>query len=126
MKKSKRGGTGSYFLDCCDAHSASGLGQSETPNHVRDDGSFPPKRSPDAGGSCAANHFQPRLLLMAELDQIADAGAGELGICNGPLSDSCSAANSPLVHYETSGNPCRSPFPCILGRDRLPMKRLEA
>jgi hypothetical protein len=24
----------------------SGLGQSETPNHVRGDGSFPPKRSP--------------------------------------------------------------------------------
>ena len=25
------------------------MGQSETPNHVRDEGSFPPKRSPGAG-----------------------------------------------------------------------------
>jgi hypothetical protein len=60
------------------------MGQSETPHHVRDDGSFPPKRSPDAGDGCAANHSQPRLLLMAELVPIADAGAGDPGICNGP------------------------------------------
>jgi hypothetical protein len=51
------------------------MGQSETPNHVRDDGRFPPKRSPDASDGCAADHFQPRLLLVAELNQIADAGA---------------------------------------------------
>jgi hypothetical protein len=31
--------------------------------------SFPPKRSPDAGDGCATNHFQPLLLLVAELDQ---------------------------------------------------------
>jgi hypothetical protein len=55
--------------------------------HVRDDGSFPAKRSPDVGDGCAANHFQPRLLLMAELDQFADAGIGEPGICNGPKPD---------------------------------------
>ena len=30
---------------------------------------------------------------------------------------------APWFDYETSGNPCRSPFPCILGWDRLPMKR---
>jgi hypothetical protein len=60
------------------------VGQSETPNHVRSDGSFPPKRSPCAGDGCAANHFQPRLLLMAQLAPIADAGAGDPGICNGP------------------------------------------
>ena len=58
--------------------------QSETPNHVRDDGSFPSKRSPDAGDSCAANHSQPGLLLVAELTQIADTEAGDPGICNGP------------------------------------------
>jgi putative ABC transport system substrate-binding protein len=69
------------------------MGQSETPNYVRGDGSFPRKRSPDAGDGCAANHFQPRLRLAAELDQIADAGAGELGICNGPTRDSCIAKN---------------------------------
>ena len=45
---------------------ASATGQSETSNHVRDEGSFPPKRSPCAGDGCAAGHFQPRLLLMAE------------------------------------------------------------
>ena len=53
------------------------VGQSQTPNHVRGDGSFPPKRSPDAGDGCAANHCQPRLLLVAQLDPIADAGAGD-------------------------------------------------
>jgi hypothetical protein len=30
---------------------------------------------------------------------------------------------APWFDYETSGNPWRSPFPCILGWDRLPMKR---
>ena len=40
------------------------VGQSETPNHVRDEGSFPSKRSP--GDGCAANHFQPRSLLVAQ------------------------------------------------------------
>jgi hypothetical protein len=62
-----------------------------TPNHVRDEGSFPPKRSPGAGDGCAAGHSQPRLLLMAELAQIADARAGDPGICNGPTRDSCTA-----------------------------------
>ena len=57
-------------------------GQSVTPNHVRGDGSFPRKLSPDAGDGCATNHFQ-RLLLAVELE-IADAGAGDPGICNGP------------------------------------------
>jgi hypothetical protein len=28
---------------------------------------------------------EPGLLLTAELDQIADAGAGDPGICNGPI-----------------------------------------
>jgi hypothetical protein len=62
----------------------SGSGQSETPNHVRDEGSFPPKRSLGAGDGCTASHSQPRLLVMAELAPIADAGAGDPGICNGP------------------------------------------
>jgi hypothetical protein len=39
------------------------------------------------------------------------------------------AANEPSKCAPSSsipgGNPRRSPFPCILGRDRLPMKRLE-
>jgi hypothetical protein len=48
------------------------VGQSATPNHVRSDGSFPPKRSPCAGGGCTASQRQPRLLLMAQLAQIAD------------------------------------------------------
>jgi hypothetical protein len=60
------------------------MGQSPTKNHVRSDGGFPPKRSPCAGDGCAANHFQPRLLLVAELAQIADTEAGDPGICNGP------------------------------------------
>jgi hypothetical protein len=53
-------------------------------NHVRGDGSFPRKRSPCAGDGCAANHYQPRLLLVAELAPIADTEAGDPGICNGP------------------------------------------
>jgi hypothetical protein len=40
--------------------------------------------SPCAGDDCAANHFQPRLLLVAELARIADTEAGDPGICNGP------------------------------------------
>jgi hypothetical protein len=59
-------------------------GQSETPNHVRGDGSFARKRSPDAGDGCTADHCQPGLRLAAELDPIADAGASDPGICNGP------------------------------------------
>src|SRR6516225_7954353 len=62
-------------------------GQSETPNHVRDEGSFPLKRSLGAGDGCTASHSQPRLLLMAELAPISDAGAGDPGICNGPEAD---------------------------------------
>ena len=69
---------------CCGAQAMSGAGQSGTPNHVRDDGSFPPKRSPCAGDGCAANHCQPRLLLVAELAPIADAGAGSCGESYGP------------------------------------------
>ena len=60
------------------------MGHGRKTNHVRGDGSFPPKRSPDAGDGCTASHCQPRLLLMAQLAQIADAGAGDPGICNGP------------------------------------------
>jgi hypothetical protein len=36
------------------------------------------------GRRCAVNHCQPRLLLVAELAPIADTGAGDPGICNGP------------------------------------------
>jgi hypothetical protein len=60
------------------------MGQSETPDHVRSDGSFPRKRSPDAGDGCTANHCQPRLLLVAELTLIADTEAGDPSNCNGP------------------------------------------
>jgi len=66
----------------CSRHDA--LGQSETPNHVRRDGSFPRKRLSGAGDGCAADHCQPSLLVVAELAPIADAGAGDRGICNGP------------------------------------------
>jgi hypothetical protein len=52
----------SIFLICCDAHSASEMGQSATKNHVRDDGSFPRKRSPGVGDGCTADHCQPGLL----------------------------------------------------------------
>jgi hypothetical protein len=55
--------------------------------HVRGDGSFPRKRSPGAGDGGAANHCQPRLLLMAQLSQLADAGVGYPGICNGPATE---------------------------------------
>jgi hypothetical protein len=57
-------------------------GQPETPNHVRGDGSFPRKRSPDAGDGCTADYCQPGLLLVAELARIADTEAGDPGICN--------------------------------------------
>jgi hypothetical protein len=30
------------------------------------------------------------------------------------------------THHQIAGNPRRSPFLCILGRVRLPMKRMEA
>jgi hypothetical protein len=40
--------------------------------------------------------------------------------------DSCTAASSPLSHCQIAGNLRRSPFLCILGRVRLPMKRMEA
>ena len=39
-----------------------------------------------------ADHCQPGLRLAAELDPIADAGAGDPGFCNGPRPDSCTAA----------------------------------
>jgi hypothetical protein len=73
----------------------SAWGQSETPNHVRDEGSFAPKRSLGAGDGCTASHSQPRLLLMAQLAQIADAGAGDPGICNGPTADIRPFSNAP-------------------------------
>jgi hypothetical protein len=87
------------------------LGQSETPNHVRGDGSFPPKRSPCAGDSCAANHFQPHLLLAAELDQIADAGGGDYDICTGPKAAS-RAANEDMC-----GALLHLPRPLTIGVD---------
>jgi len=74
-------------------------GQSETPNHVRDEGSFPPKRSPGAGDGCTASHSQPRLLLMAELAPISDAGAGDPGICN--------ASPEVATQFQRTGNRCR-------------------
>ena len=61
------------------------LGHGRKTNHVRGDGSFSRKRSPDAGDGCTADHCQPGLRLAAGLDPIADAGAGDPGICNGPI-----------------------------------------
>ena len=60
------------------------VGHGRKTNHVCGDGSFPRKRSPDADDGCTADHCQPGLRLAAELDPIADAGAGDPGICNGP------------------------------------------
>jgi hypothetical protein len=83
-------------------------GQSETPNHVRSDGSFPRKRSPGAGDGCTASHCQPGLLLVAELDPIADAGAGDPGT----LPDSCSATISASGRIEARiGLRMMPPFP---------------
>jgi hypothetical protein len=42
----------------------------------------------------------------------------------GPAPNSCSAANGHWFDHQISGKPRRSPFPCILGRDRLPMKQV--
>jgi hypothetical protein len=84
LNKPMNGSCWPTSADLCDAALASATGQSETPNHVRDEGSFPPKRSPDAGDGCTADQCQPGLLLAAELGRIADAGAGDPGICNGP------------------------------------------
>ena len=39
----------------------------------------------DADDGCIADHCQPGLRLATELDPIADAGAGDPGICNGPI-----------------------------------------
>jgi hypothetical protein len=61
------------------------MGHGRKTKHVRGDGSFPRKRSPDAVDGCSADHCQPGLRLAAELDPIADAGAGDPGICNGPM-----------------------------------------
>jgi hypothetical protein len=71
--------------DACNSILArmAGAGHGRKTNHVRDDGSFHPKRSPDAGDGCTADHCQPGSLLAAELAPIADAGAGDPGICNG-------------------------------------------
>src|ERR1700746_3570954 len=91
-KIAPRHSTNQACLDHCNAQSASEIGESETPNHVRSEGSFPRKRSPGAGDGCTASHCQPGSRLVAELDRIADAGAGDPGICNGPTTDSCSAA----------------------------------
>jgi hypothetical protein len=37
------------------------------------------------GDGCTAHPCQPGLLLVTELAPVADAGAGDHGICNGPL-----------------------------------------
>ena len=52
-----------HFRSRCDAHSESARGQSETKNHVCDDGSFPRKQSSGVGGGCTADHCQPGLLV---------------------------------------------------------------
>jgi hypothetical protein len=64
---------------------------------------LPRKRLPGAGDGCTADHCQPCLRLVAELAPIADHGAGDRGICNGP-----------------SG-----PFPYNPNRDRLSTKQLQ-
>jgi hypothetical protein len=78
--------TSERTIRCCDAQSMSDMGQSETKNDVCDNGSFSRKRSPAAGGGCTAGHCQPGLILVARLAPIADAGAGDRGICNEPIS----------------------------------------
>jgi hypothetical protein len=65
----------------------SARGHGRKTNHVRGDGSFLRKRSPDAGDGCTADYCQPGLLLTAELGQIADIEAGDPGICNGPIAE---------------------------------------
>ena len=72
---------------------------SGTPNHVRDEGSFPRKPSPSVGDGCAADHCQPGLLLTTELDPIADAGAGDPGICNGATSGLSQRSNLGLLDH---------------------------
>jgi hypothetical protein len=59
------------------------MGQSPTKNDVRDEGSFPPKRSPGAGDGCTADHCQPGSLLVAQLAPIADTEAGTLASATG-------------------------------------------
>jgi hypothetical protein len=90
------------------------VGHGRKTNHVRGDGSFSRKRSPDAGDGCTADHCQPVLRLAAELDPIPDAGAGDPGICIGPTADSCTAANNVLFDYLWNllicGYLCESPL----------------
>jgi hypothetical protein len=83
---------------------------------VRGDGSFPRKRSPDGGDGCTTGHCQPGLLLAAELDRIADAVAGDPGICNGPKP--ASRAAKKIDRPPPQGQTYSPNF------DRLSMKRL--
>ena len=69
-----------------------------------------------------ADHCQPGLLWAAELDQIADAGAGDPGICNGPRLcenglESVPAerlkANFPGIHFRWFRRSLGHPYPLI-------------
>jgi hypothetical protein len=53
----------------------------------------------DAGDGCTADHCQPGLRLAAELDPIADAGAGDYDICTGPGADSRTAISYGNFHW---------------------------
>ena len=63
-------------------------------------------RSPAAGDGCAANHCQPRLLLVARLAQIADTGAGLQRAKSRPMQkkplfdDLVGGDHQPLRHVE--------------------------
>jgi hypothetical protein len=80
------------------------MGHGRKTDHVRGDGSFPRKRSPDAGDGCTADHRQPGLLLVAELAPIADAGAGDPGICNGPRLCERSSRYICTLNFERCGH----------------------
>jgi len=53
-------------------------------------------------------------------------GLGETGYVEGQVRTSAPQQTASLFDHQTSGSPRHSPFPCILGRDRLLLKRLEA
>jgi hypothetical protein len=66
-----------------DGMSESGHGRKT--NHVGGDGSFPPKRSPDAGDGCAPTTFNRACYWWQNLVQLRTLGAANLASAMGQL-----------------------------------------
>jgi hypothetical protein len=73
------------------------MSQSETPNHVRGDGSFPRRRSSGVGDGCIADRCQPSLQFGDGTCSNSGPQAGDRGICNGPQAASRAAKSMALI-----------------------------